>query len=118
MDSTGSLPVGTVTFLFTDIEGSTRLWEQDPEAIRAALVRHDALLAAAIEGQQGHVFKTVGYAFYSVFADAPNAVLAAVTAQQAMRQDVPQLPVRMAIHTGEGQTRGGDYFGPALNRVA
>src|SRR5712691_6570302 len=67
------LPTGTVTFLFTDIEGSTRLWEQHPEAMRAALARHDALLRQAIEARGGHVFKTMGDQFCAAFAGAPDA---------------------------------------------
>ena len=64
-------PTGTITFLFTDIEGSTQLWEQSPEAMRLALARHDTLLRQAIEVHGGHVFKTVGDAFCAAFATAP-----------------------------------------------
>ncbi len=75
-----NLPAGTVTFLFTDIEGSTRLWEETPEAMRLALARHDTLLRQAIEDNDGVVFKTVGDAFCAAFATAPNALAAALSA--------------------------------------
>ncbi|HVS55316.1 MAG TPA: adenylate/guanylate cyclase domain-containing protein [Casimicrobiaceae bacterium] len=76
------LPTGTVTFLFTDIEGSTRLWETQREAMTAALARHDALLRQCIESRGGHVFKTGGDAFCATFATATDAVGAALAAQQ------------------------------------
>jgi predicted ATPase/class 3 adenylate cyclase len=111
-----------VTFLFTDIEGSTARWEQQPEAMRAALARHDALLHAAISGRGGYVFKTVGDAFCAAFTTAPQALAAAVDAQRALSGEAwgelgaPR--VRMALHTGAAEARDGDYFGPPLNRVA
>jgi predicted ATPase/class 3 adenylate cyclase/Tfp pilus assembly protein PilF len=116
------LPTGTATFLFTDIEGSTRLWEEYPEAMREALARHDALLRAAIETNGGHVFKRMGDGFCAVFTTPVAAVEAALSAQQAFcsevwAQNIP-LPVRMALHTGEAQQREDDYFGPVVNRVA
>src|SRR5947209_7689560 len=80
----GALPTGTITFLFTDIEGSTKLWEQQPDAMRLALARHDALLRVAIERNGGHVFKTIGDAFCAAFAQAPDALAAALTAQRAL----------------------------------
>src|SRR5262245_6426792 len=110
-------PSGTVTFLFTDIEGSTQLWQRATEAMRAALACHDALLKNAIQTNRGHVFKTVGDAFYAVFADPQDAAQAAGDAQRALQKEVPQLRVRMAVHTGEADLRDGDYFGPALNHV-
>lgn len=117
------LPTGTVTFLFTDIEGSTRLWEENPETMGPALQHHDALLRTAIETHGGAVFKTAGDAFCAVFATAPQALEAALSALQefhaatgSMRQI--RLKVRMALHTGTAQQRDGDYFGAALNRVA
>ncbi len=117
------LPTGTVTFLFTDIEGSTTRWEQHREAMQAALARHDAILRQAIEGHDGHVFKTVGDAFYAVFTTAPDALQAALTAQQALHAEpwpetLGPVRVRMALHTGTAEQRAGDYFGPPLNRVA
>jgi len=119
------LPTGTVIFLFTDIEGSTRLWEEHPGAMRLALERHDALLTAAIETNNGHVFKTVGDAFCAVFSTATDALDAAIQAQRNLRPLQPSattsdlsLKVRMAIHVGAAELRGGDYFGPTLNRLA
>ena len=123
LEAMPDLPSGTVTFLFTDIEGSTQLWEQYPEAMTHALARHDATLRDAIEARGGHVFKTVGDAFYAVFTAAPAAVAAALAAQRAL-VDLrpagvgPPLRVRMALHTGAAQERDSDYFGPPLNRVA
>src|SRR5439155_22339430 len=78
-------PAGTVTFLFTDIEGSARLWEEHPEPMRRALARHDALLHAAIETGGGSVFKTIGDQFCVVFATAPDALAASLSAQRALR---------------------------------
>src|SRR5581483_411596 len=116
------LPTGIVTFLFTDIEGSTRLWEQHPEAMRSALARHDALLRSAIESYNGVVFKTVGDAFCAAFSTAPEALAAALAAQQALHAqdwtDVGGIRARMALHTGNAEERDGDYFGQPLNRVA
>ncbi|HSH81837.1 MAG TPA: adenylate/guanylate cyclase domain-containing protein, partial [Herpetosiphonaceae bacterium] len=116
------LPTGTVTFLFTDIEGSTTRWEHQHEAMQMALTRHDAILRAAIEAHGGHVFKTVGDAFYAVFTSAPDALEAALAAQRAVAgetwDEVEGLRVRVALHTGTVQQRDGDYFGPPLNRVA
>ena len=116
-------PTGTVTFLFTDIEGSTTRWEQQRAAMQTALACHDAILREAIEVHGGHVFKTVGDAFYAVFTSAPDALEAALGAQRALHAEawgeaVAALPVRMALHTGTVQQRDGDYFGPPLNRVA
>jgi predicted ATPase/class 3 adenylate cyclase/Tfp pilus assembly protein PilF len=117
-----SLPSGTVTFLFTDIEGSTKLWEQHPEAMRTALARHDALLRQAIEDNNGIVFKTVGDAFCAAFATAPDALAAALGSQAALHAepwpDDLVLRVRMALHTGAVELRDNDYFGQPLNRVA
>ncbi|HEX2280315.1 MAG TPA: tetratricopeptide repeat protein [Thermomicrobiales bacterium] len=111
-----------VTFLFTDVEGSTRLWEAQPRAMSLALARHDAFLRAAIEAAGGTVFKTVGDAFCAVFAAPEAAIEAAVTGQRALISEAAGAPiplkVRMAIHCGHAERRGGDYFGPPLNRVA
>jgi TolB-like protein/Tfp pilus assembly protein PilF len=115
-------PTGTVTLLFTDIEGSTRLWEERAVAMRAALARHDALLRHCIEGHDGHVFKTGGDAFCAAFHTAPDALAAALESQRALQREPwpegAKLRVRMAIHTGAVEVRGGDYFGAPLNRVA
>jgi WD40 repeat protein/class 3 adenylate cyclase len=112
------LPTGTVTFLFTDIEGSTRLWEQHPEAMRLDLARHNVLVRSVIEAHGGHVFKTMGDAFCAAFAHAQDAVNAALEAQRVLHKHLPQMRVRMALHTGAAEVQDGDYFGPALSRVA
>ncbi len=129
-------PSGTVTFLFTDIEGSTRLWEADAEAMAEAVTRHDALLRQAIEGHGGYLVKTTGDGMLAAFAVAHDALAAALDTQRALAQkDEPQnalpdrasfilsnsslsLRVRMGIHTGSAEERDGDYFGPSLNRAA
>ena len=115
-------PTGTVTFLFTDIEGSTHLWEAHPDAMPTARARHDDLLRGCIEDCQGHVFKTVGDAFCAAFPTADTAMEAALAAQLALNAEPWELPtplrVRMALHTGTTEERGGDYFGQPLNRVA
>ncbi|MBV9439170.1 MAG: adenylate/guanylate cyclase domain-containing protein, partial [Candidatus Eremiobacteraeota bacterium] len=118
-----ALPTGTVTFVFTDIEGSTRLWEAQPDAMRPALAEHDALVRAAIERAGGAVFKTVGDAFCAAFARAGDAVAAAVDVQRSLARhgwppEIGRLRVRIAVHTGAAIERDGDYFGPTLNRVA
>ena len=117
-----NLPSGTVTFLFTDIEGSTRLWEQFSEQMRSALARHDALLREAIEDNNGHVFKTVGDAFCAAFPTASDALQSALAAQQALYTEPwpaeTPVRVRIALHTGSAEERDGDYFGPPVNRVA
>ena len=114
-------PTGTLTFLFTDIEGSSRLWEHYPEAMRVALARHDAIMRKVIETHGGHVFKTVGDQFCAVFLSAPDALWAALAAQRGVRDEawdeIGPLRVRMSLHTGNAVERGGDYFGPSLNRV-
>lgn len=117
-----ALPTGTITFLFTDIEGSTRLWERHPDAMGLALARHDGILRDAVSAHGGWVFKTIGDAFCAAFPTAHDALAAAVAAQRALGagewgQTGPPL-VRMALHTGAAEERDGDYFGPALNRVA
>jgi class 3 adenylate cyclase len=111
-----------VTFLFTDIEGSTRLWERDSSAMQVALARHDELCARAIESNDGYVFKTVGDAFCAAFATAPSAVEAALAAQRALHSEPWDegcvLRARMSLHTGSIEEREGDYFGPPVNRVS
>jgi class 3 adenylate cyclase len=117
-----ALPTGTATFLFTDIESSTQLWEQHPQAMRAALARHDILMRQAIDAHSGAVFKTVGDSVYAAFSRAPDALAAALAAQRALHQEAWDLPtplrVRMALHTGAAEPQGGDYVGPPLNRLA
>jgi predicted ATPase/class 3 adenylate cyclase len=111
-----------LTLLFSDVEGSTRLWESEPEAMAVALRRHDEILRAAIEGRGGHVFKTVGDGFYATFEEASSAVRAAVDAQQTLNTEgwptSRTIRVRMAIHSGMPEARDNDYFGPVLNRLA
>ena len=116
------LPTGTLTFLFTDIEGSTRLWEAHRDAMPAALARHDLLVQQAIAEHRGTVFKASGDAFCAVFAAAPDALIAALSAQRALHSErwpgSLRLGVRMAVHTGSPERRGDDYFGEPLNCVA
>jgi hypothetical protein len=102
-----------VTFLFTDIEGSTRRWEADAEAMRAALVAHDDVLRTAIEAYEGFLFSHTGDGVVAAFASPKSAVDAAIAAQRAL-----ELPVRMGLATGEAELRDGDYFGAVLNRAA
>jgi predicted ATPase/class 3 adenylate cyclase len=117
-----SPPTGTVTFLFTDIEGSTKLWEHDAQAMQAALARHDEILRDAIEERGGYVFKTIGDAFCAAFPTAPEALEAALLSQRGLvsseGEQIGPLRVRMALHTGAAEERDGDYFGPPVNRVA
>jgi predicted ATPase len=102
-----------VTFLFTDVEGSTRRWEADADAMRVALAAHDLVLRGAIEAHGGWLFKHTGDGVCAAFASPRSAVDAAVAAQRAL-----ELPVRMGIATGEAEMRGADYFGAVLNRAA
>src|SRR5689334_11940157 len=87
MSSNSALPSGTVTFLFTDIEGSTRLWEQHPDAMRSALTRHDTILTHSIETNGGYVFKTIGDAFCAAFHTAPDALNAALDMQRQLQNE-------------------------------
>ena len=116
------LPTGTVTFLFTDIEGSTTLWEQHPDTMHVALARHDAILRKAIGSHGGHTFRTAGDAFYAAFAQPQSALAAALALQQALHDEpwpaATPIRVRMALHAGEAHWRDGEYFGPPLNVVA
>jgi predicted ATPase/class 3 adenylate cyclase len=115
-------PSGTVTFLFTDVEGSTRRWEQDLPATLAAIERHFAILDDAIATHNGVHFKTIGDSIQAAFPTAIDAVLAAATAQGALVKedwgDLGPISVRMALHTGTANPRDGDYLAPALNRLA
>ena len=106
-------PSGVVTFLFTDVEGSTRRWETDADAMREALAAHDEVLRKAIEAHGGWLFKHTGDGVCAAFASPRSAVDAAVAAQRAL-----ELPVRMGIATGEAELHGTDYFGAVLNRAA
>ena len=132
MDS--ALPTGTITFMFTDIEGSTTLWEQCPDAMRVAVERHDKVLRHAIESCDGHIVKTTGDGAYAVFDIAKDALAACLAAQRALQAAEAGLPspeaaasdtrlpitlrVRMGLHTGVAELRDGDYFGASLNRTA
>jgi class 3 adenylate cyclase len=110
---TAAAPSGVVTFLFTDVEGSTRRWEADPDEMRLALAAHDEVLREAIEAHGGWLFKHTGDGVCAAFDSPTGAVDAAVDAQRAL-----ELPVRMGIATGEAELRGTDYFGAVLNRAA
>ncbi len=110
------------TILFTDIEGSTRLWDQEPERMRPALARHDAIARSLIEGHRGTVVKLTGDGVYAAFADPLDAVAATLELQLALADPaatngVP-LRVRCGLHTGTIERRDNDYFGSAVNRGA
>jgi predicted ATPase/class 3 adenylate cyclase len=110
---TAAAPSGVVTFLFTDVEGSTRRWEADADGMRAALAAHDEVLRSAIKSHGGWLFSHSGDGVVAAFASPRSAVDAAVAAQRAL-----ELPVRMGLATGEAELRDGDYFGTVLNRAA
>ncbi|MCW2661111.1 MAG: putative ATPase [Mycobacterium sp.] len=112
-DPAAAAPSGVVTFLFTDVEGSTRRWEADAHAMRAALAAHDEVLRTAIEAYDGFLFSHTGDGFVAAFASPMSAVNAAIDAQREL-----QLPVRMGLATGEAELRDGDHFGTVLNRAA
>ena len=118
------LPSGTVTFLLTDIEGSTALWERLPEEMRETVARHDALLAALIEQHQGIVVRSRGEgdSLFTVFRRAGDAVAAARDIQRALKVEAwptgTPLRVRMALNTGEADLREGSYYGTVVNRCA
>jgi predicted ATPase/class 3 adenylate cyclase len=115
-------PSGTVTFLFTDIEGSTRLWEATPDAMSEALERHDSIVRSVIESAGGYVFSTGGDGFAAAFARAGDAIGAAVEAQRVLSGEesakTAPIRVRMGLHTGEADERDGGYFGAVVNRAA
>ncbi|MCW3100938.1 MAG: putative ATPase [Chthonomonadaceae bacterium] len=115
-------PTGTVTFLFTDIEGSTHQWDSEPEAMRLALSRHDMLIRGAVEQHNGYLYKTTGDGFCAAFHTALDGLKAACAAQRMLHleqwADPIFIKVRMALHTGAVEHRDNDYFGPALNRSA
>ena len=116
------LPSGTVTFLFTDIEGSTQRWEAHPSEMDAAVAHHDEVVRAAILAHDGIVFKTIGDAVCAAFQRPQDALAAAIDAQRALDASdfsaVGGLRVRMALHTGTAFERDADYWGPTVNRVA
>ncbi len=115
-------PTGDLTFLFTDIEGSSQLWEKHPQAMAQALRQHDTLMRAVFAEHRGHVFKTMGDAFCVAFGSPLDAAAAALAAQEQLASqswgETGPLRVRMAVHSGEADERDGDYFGRTLNRVA
>ena len=121
---TTALPTGTVTFLLTDVEGSTALWEEAPEAMRAALARHDVLFGAAVVSHRGvHIRpRGEGDSRFAVFASAPDAVVAAIAIQRTFAAETWPTPrpvkVRIGLHTGEAEVRNGDYYGATVNRCA
>lgn len=118
------LPPGTITFLLTDIEGSTRLWEEHPGEMRSALARHDALAGEIIERHSGNLIRSKGEgdSVFAVFPVPADAVAAACALQQALASEpwphATPLRVRMAVHTGEADLRDGDYYGASVNRCA
>jgi class 3 adenylate cyclase len=108
--------------LFTDLEGSTRLWEEHPAAMQPALARHDEILRDAVAGHEGHVVKTAGDGMHAVFATAHEALDAAVAAQLGLAAEsfgeTGPLRVRMGVHTCEAEYREGDHYGGEVNRAA
>src|SRR5262245_3261900 len=116
------LPEGRVTFLFTDVEGSTRLLERHPADYGRLIARHHELLERAVESHGGVVFETIGDAVYAAFAEPAEAVRAAADAQLTLAAEdwtpLEPIRVRMGLHTGEVERRGAHYFGPALYRCA
>jgi predicted ATPase/class 3 adenylate cyclase len=115
-------PSGKIIFLFTDIEGSTKLWEEHPDEMKQALVRHDAILRKEIESRNGYVFKTIGDAFCAAFSSASDALDAAIGTQLSLQNErwknIEALRIRTALHAGTAEERDGDYFGSDVNRTA
>ena len=115
------LPSGTLTFLFTDLEGSTRLWEAHPDAMHGALARHDEILRDAVGANGGQIVKSTGDGVHAAFASAPTRCRRGHTRQVARRSRVARhrtARVRMGVHTGYAELRDGDYFGTTVNRAA
>ena len=119
---TEAVSAGTPTFLFTDIERSTEMWEHYRSVMPRALERHDAVMRDVIAACDGRVFKEVGDAFHAVFADPSRAIAASTAIQRSLRAESWETPepirVRIALHAGEAQERDGDFYGPTLNRTA
>jgi predicted ATPase/class 3 adenylate cyclase len=117
-----SVAAGTTTFLFTDVEGSTRLWERFPDGMKDALRRHDAILRAAVESAGGRVVKSTGDGMMAVFGHPADATTASLVAQRGLTgeawADCPPLRVRMGLHAGTADQRADDFFGPTVNRTA
>src|SRR5213593_4436040 len=121
IDATGEA-TGTLAFLFTDLAGSTRLWERFPQAMGDALKRHDDIVATAVQASGGRVVKSMGDGMMAVFRSAADGVAAGLAAQLGLAEEpweeTGPLRVRMGLHAGEVEQRGDDYFGPTLNRTA
>jgi predicted ATPase/class 3 adenylate cyclase/tetratricopeptide (TPR) repeat protein len=118
---TTAIPSGTVSFLFTDIEGSTRLWESDADSMGPSLELHDQIMRKAVASRQGHTFSTAGDAYAVAFRSVGDAIAAATQVQLDLfhaQWPGPHLEVRMGVHTGTAEERDGDYYGPVLNRAA
>ena len=109
-------PTGAVTFLFTDVEGSTAAWENNPSGMASDLEIHDRILREVIESHGGFVFATGGDSFSAAFSSPTSALTAAAEAQRQLASSECGLRVRMGVHSGEAVERDGNYFGPALNR--
>lgn len=121
--STALVPTGTVTFLFTDIEGSTRLWDRHPDAMTDVLAIHDSLLDRVARAHDGYVFSRAGDGWGISFASAHSALDAAMSIQEELHattwpEAVGEPRVRMGLHAGTADERDGDYFGSAVNRAA
>jgi class 3 adenylate cyclase len=115
------VPSGTVTFLFTDVEGSTRLWAADSDGMSASLRTHDDIVRSLIQSLDGYVFGTAGDSFAAAFTLASKAIEATAELQAALASAAwpgPELRVRAGLHLGEAEQRDGDYFGPAVNTAA
>jgi predicted ATPase/class 3 adenylate cyclase/Tfp pilus assembly protein PilF len=115
------LPTGTVTFLFTDIEGSTKLWERERAVMQRAVAEHDAIIRDAVEAHNGYLVKTTGDGAHAAFAVATDALAASIAAQRRLNHHdwgSAVIRSRMGLHTGVAEQRDGDYYGPALNRAA
>ncbi|MEX2278705.1 MAG: adenylate/guanylate cyclase domain-containing protein, partial [Acidimicrobiia bacterium] len=116
-----SLPAGVVTFVFSDIEGSTRLWESDADGMGRSLARHDEIVRAVIKQHGGVVFKHTGDGFGAAFASVSDALVAASEVATALAEEPwtgPKLTSRIGVHSGEAEPRDGDYFGPTVTRTA
>ena len=115
-------PVGTVTFMFSDIEDSTRLWEEHPVLMAEVLSRHDEIVTSTVNGRGGFIFSWAGDGMAAAFQRAATALDAAIETQRRLHEEPWPAPltlrVRMALHTGETQERAGNYFGPPVNRAA
>src|SRR6187399_775679 len=115
-------PPEPLTFFFSDLESSTRLWERFPDAMKGAMERHDEILRAAVDGAGGRVVKVMGDGLMAVFGAPSDAVAGALDAQRALQReawgDTGPLRVRMGIHVGEAQQRASDFYGPPVNRAA